>query len=75
MQNIQLRNGTKSDLPQVLALIKELAVFEKAPDQVINTINDMEKDFSDDVFNFFVAETENKIVGIALYFIKYSIPP
>ena len=72
MQDIQLRKGIKSDLPQVLALIKELAVFEKAAEQVINTLNDMERDFSDNVFNFFIAESENKIVGIALYFIKYS---
>lgn len=74
MSDIQFRKGIKSDLPQVFDLIKELAVFEKAPEQVINSVSEMEKDFSGNnpVFNFFVAEKGNKIIGIALYFIKYS---
>ncbi len=69
-----IRKGTKQDLPSVLDLINELALFEKAPEQVINTVNDMEKDGfgKNPVFNFYVAELNNTIVGIAVYFIKYS---
>ena len=72
--SLLIRKGTKLDLPSVLDLINELALFEKAPEQVINTVNDMEKDGfgKNPVFNFYVAELNNTIVGIAVYFIKYS---
>ena len=69
-----IRKGTKQDLLSVLDLIHELALFEKAPEQVTNTVNDMEEDGfgKNPVFNFYVAELNNKIIGIAVYFIKYS---
>jgi GNAT superfamily N-acetyltransferase len=72
--NINIRKGIKEDLTQVLELIHELALFEKAPQQVTNTIKDMEADgFGEKpVFEFFVAELDKKVIGIALYFIKYS---
>ena len=39
MENdISLRRGVEADLPQVLALVKELAVYERAPDAVTNTL-------------------------------------
>ncbi|HVA98369.1 MAG TPA: GNAT family N-acetyltransferase [Bacteroidia bacterium] len=70
-----IRKGEKQDIPALLSLIKELALFEKAPNEVVVTIQDLEQDgFSKNaVFTFFVAETvEKQIVGIALYYIKYS---
>jgi len=72
--NFIIRKGVKSDLPQVLNLIKELAAYEKAPLEVAVSIEEMERDgFGENpVYKFFVAETENKIVGISLYYIKYS---
>lgn len=72
--NIAIRKGTKTDLPAVLNLVKELAIYEKAPNEVTVTLNDMERDgFGENpIFSFFVAETDGKIVGIALYYIKYS---
>ena len=71
---ITIRTGVKTDLPQVLNLVKELAIYEKAPNEVVVTVEEMEKDgFGENpIFNFFVAESESKIVGIALYYIKYS---
>ncbi|MES2284858.1 MAG: GNAT family N-acetyltransferase [Bacteroidota bacterium] len=71
---ISVRKGLKSDLSAALGLIKELALYEKAPDEVIVTIEDMERDgFGENpVFNFFVAELDRKIVGISLYYVKYS---
>ena len=71
---IIIRKGLQADLLSALALIKELATFEKAPDEVIVTIEEMEIDgFGENsVFKFFVAEVDNKIVGISLYYIKYS---
>ena len=72
--NIIIRKGEKKDLPGVLALIHELAEFEKAPDAVTNTVALMEEDgFGEKpVFRFHVAELEGKIIGIAVYFVKYS---
>lgn len=71
---ISIRKGLKSDLSATLGLIKELALYENAPDEVIVTIEDMELDgFGENpVFNFFVAELDRKIVGISLYYVKYS---
>ncbi len=71
---INIRRGTIDDLPQVHALIQELAVYEKAPDEVTNTVEDMKWDgFGENpIFKFFVAEAEEGIVGIALYYTAYS---
>lgn len=71
---ITIRKGRSADLPRVLELIRELARFENAPDEVTNTLEDMERDgFGlQPVFGFHVAEADGIIYGIALYFIKYS---
>ena len=72
--NIKIRKGEKKDLPDVLRLVHELAEFEKAPDAVTNSVKEMERDgFGENqVFHFHIAELDNKTVGVALYFIKYS---
>lgn len=72
--NITIRKGTKTDLPQVHALIMELAIYEKAPDEVTNTLADMQEDGfgKKPVFEFLVAEAENKVVGLCLYYMAYS---
>jgi GNAT superfamily N-acetyltransferase len=72
--DVQIRKGTFDDLPQVYNLIKELAEFERAPQEVTNTLQDMERDgFGENpIYKFFVAETDENIVGIALYYTAYS---
>ncbi len=72
--NYTIRKGTKDDLPGVLKLIHELALFEKAPDEVSNTLAEMEEDGfgKNPVFSFFVGTIDESIVGMALYFTKYS---
>jgi len=69
-----IRKGVLEDMPQVLDLIKELALFEKAPEEVTNTVEAMQIEYSspDSVFHLLVAIVEEKIVGIAIYFRKYS---
>lgn len=71
---IKIRQGKKEDLPSVLSLIKELAEYEKAPLEVEVTVEEMDKNgFGENpVFKFFVAENEAEIVGMALYYTKYS---
>lgn len=70
----KIRVGTENDIPRVLELVKELAVFEKAPNEVEVTVSEMTNwGFGQDkIFDFFVLEKENVIVGIALYYYKYS---
>ncbi len=71
---IPIRPGTSADLPQVLTLIRELAAFEREPDAVETTLESMQQDGFGErpVFEFFVAEDDQKIVGLALYFYSYS---
>lgn len=71
---MKIRKGQKEDMEGVLELIKELAVFEKEPDAVLITVDDLICDgFGDKpLFEVFVAEKENEIAGIALYYYRYS---
>ena len=71
---MNIRKATKNDMPQVLELIQELAIFEKEPDAVVVTVDDLVRDgFSENpLFQCFVAEVENEIIGMALYYYRYS---
>jgi GNAT superfamily N-acetyltransferase len=74
MNVTKIREGRKEDLPRVLELIKELAEFERASHEVTNTVALMEKEGfgQSPVFGFFVCENENGIVGLSLYYWRYS---
>ncbi|SDR66048.1 Acetyltransferase (GNAT) family protein [Polaribacter sp. KT25b] len=69
-----IRQGEEKDAQSVLNLITELAVFEKEPDAVEITVDDLLKDgFSDSPkFKLFVAEEDNVVIGIALFYERYS---
>ena len=71
---MSIRKATPNDMPQVLELIQELAVFEKEPEAVVITAADLVRDgFSENpLFHCFVADIDQKIVGIALYYYRYS---
>ena len=71
---ITIRQSQKEDMPKVLEYIQELATYEKAPDEMVNTVEDLEKNgFGDNkVFDCIVAEIENNVVGFALYYTGYS---
>lgn len=74
VQKITIRKGEIHDLPAILDLIKELAAFEKAPNEVSVTLAEMQHHGfgAHAIFEFFVALDEDKIVGLALYYYKYS---
>jgi len=62
-------------LPQVLALIKELAEYERAPEAVTNTLAAMQRDGFGPapIFSFFVLEdSASQIIGLALFYTAYS---
>ncbi len=69
---INVRKAKQEDVPSVYKLVKELAVYEKEPDAVTATLSDYQKDFSEGIFEAIVAEYEQEIVGIALYYMTYS---
>ena len=72
--NLKPRKGLKRDIPGALKLVKELAVFEKAPKEVEVNLRQM-TDWGfgkNKIFDFFVIEKDGNIVGMALYYYKYS---
>ncbi len=73
-KKINIRVATKADIPDLLHLIKELAIFEKAPNEVINTPELMEKDGfgENNIFDAFVAEIDDHVIGMAITYFRYS---
>ena len=71
---MMIRKATEKDMPFVLELIQELATFEKEPDAVVVTVADLVRDgFSEHpLFHCYVAEKENTIIGMALFYYRYS---
>ncbi|MFV5694517.1 GNAT family N-acetyltransferase [Flavobacterium sp. LB3P122] len=80
---MNIRKGNPEDMEAVLGLIQELADFEKEPDAVLITVDDLVRDGfgPTPLFHVFVAEVESgpsdsqqakQIVGIALYYYRYS---
>lgn len=71
-----IREGKIEDLPKLLELIKELAVYEKAPNEVINTVKMMKEDGfgKNPVFGFFVAvkDSTHEIIGTSIFYYRYS---
>ncbi len=72
--DITVRKGSENDIAAALNLIRELAHFELAPDEVeVNELQMMQWGFGEHkLFDFFVAEKNKQIVGMALYYYKYS---
>ncbi|WP_432672615.1 GNAT family N-acetyltransferase [Flavobacterium sp. SM2513] len=71
---MNIRKARIEDMPRVLELIQELAVFENQPDAVEVTVSDLERDGfgSHPLFQILVAELEEEIPGIALFYNRYS---
>ncbi len=68
-----VRQAQPSDLAEVRDLIVELAVYERAPDEVTLTLTQLERDFEAGCFEVTVAEdNRGKVVGMALHHARYS---
>ena len=74
MPEINIRPAVADDCPAMLELIKELAVFERAPDEVtVSPEHFRESGFGNSpVWWAWVAEAEGVVVGFALYYVRYS---
>ena len=71
---VTIRKGRPEDAPAVQELVQQLADYEKAPEEVITTGDDILRfGFGPErIFEFLVAESEGVVIGFALYFWKYS---
>jgi GNAT superfamily N-acetyltransferase len=71
---VSIRPATVADAQLILDLIMELAVYEKAPEQVVATLADVERTlFSTEARACaLVCELDGKPVGYAVYFYNYS---
>jgi GNAT superfamily N-acetyltransferase len=72
--DINIRIAVKDDCVRLLELINELALYEKAPQEVTVTLAEFEDaGFGEHpVWKAFVAERDDKILGFALYYVRYS---
>lgn len=71
---INIRKAVAEDVPAMLKLVKELALYEKAPEEVINTEERMlEEGFGQKkAFECVLVEHDGEIVGMSLYYFRYS---
>ena len=69
-----LRHGTPDDVPQMLELVRELAIYEHAEHEVKTSVAQMLEDGfgQHPVYGSLVAEADGLIVGIAIYYFRYS---
>ena len=72
--NIDIRKATKEDCTRLLELINELALYERAPEEVTVTLSEFEEaGFGQQpVWTAFVADVDGVVQGFALYYIRYS---
>lgn len=72
--SINIRKAKKTDIPAIYRLICELAIFEKEPDAVEVTEEELYRyGFSEDAFyKCIVAEEKGEVVGIALFYFRFS---
>lgn len=74
MENVAIRKAVREDCPRLLELVRELAEFERAPHEVTVTPQHFEDSGfgSHPVWWAFVVTVDQKVVGFALYYIRYS---
>ncbi|HVV04012.1 MAG TPA: GNAT family N-acetyltransferase [Puia sp.] len=73
-ENIAIRRAVKEDCPRLLELVRELAEYERAPEQVTVTLEHfIHSGFGPNpVWWAFVATVDGQVQGFALYYIRYS---
>jgi GNAT superfamily N-acetyltransferase len=74
MMEIKIRKAAKEDCQRLLELVQELAIYEKAPNEVtVSPEHFIESGFGEKpVWWAFVAEINGRVVGFALYYIRFS---
>lgn len=72
--DFKIRPGTKADAPAVHQMIVDLAIYEKAPDEVETNVEELIEDGfgANPIYELLVAELGGEVVGFALYYTSYS---
>lgn len=72
-KNLNIRPGQAQDMAELHAMIGELALYERAPEEVNNSPEQLLSDWQEHrAFDFLIAEINGEIVGMALYYPRYS---
>lgn len=71
---IKIRKAVRKDCVRMMELIQELATYEKAPNEVTVSLTHFEESGfgANPVWWAFVAEAEGVVIGLALYYVRYS---
>lgn len=67
-----IRDAVENDAVDILALVKELALYEKAEDQVTTSVEDYKSSLKEGKIFCKIAEINSEIVGMALYYETFS---
>lgn len=70
--NVTIRKARADDIPTIYELVKELAVYENAPEAVTATPADYLAAFKDSVFDCLVADVNGQVAGLAIYYQAFS---
>ena len=72
--SLNIRPATPDDIPEILAFIRELAEYERAPEQAVATREDLMRDGwgKEPKFRVVIADWQGKPAGFALFFYNYS---
>ncbi len=71
---LKIRDAVQADLPKILQFIKDLAEYEKAPNEVVLSISDLEQSLfgTNPQVYCSIAELENEVTGFAVWHLNYS---
>lgn len=72
--NIEIRTAVRDDCPAMMELVRELALYERAPEEVTVSMDEfVEAGFgAQPTWGAFVAVHDTQIIGMSLYYIRYS---
>lgn len=71
---LKIRDAVQADLPKILQFIKDLAEYEKAPNEVVLSVSDLERSLfgANPQVYCLIAEHENEVTGFAVWHLNYS---
>ena len=67
-----IRSAEKKDIPAIYSLVRDLAIYENALDELKMTVDDYFKHFGNDDFQCIVAEAQGIITGTCIYYLTFS---